>query len=184
MGCSARSWGALRALEGSRAPLQPPQWDAQATPEPLHGNLLGGEPQILLGGALLHPAWGGHPTPRSVLLLLKPPLHLMDTGSAQSYTSPTISLAPGWIQKWLPMRWGRAELLPSGARGAGGSKERDPRAGHGLSLQRCPGEGAGMACAVAWWQEGVPVPWRAVVSNPCLCSHGACCPLQCRRRRR
>lgn len=57
-------------------------------------------------GALVHPARGGHPTPRSVLLLLKSPLLLMDTGSAQSQlscTSPTVSLAPGWIQKRLPM---------------------------------------------------------------------------------
>lgn len=63
---------------------------------------------------MLHPARDGHPTPMCVLLLLKPPLCLWDTGSAQSQlscTSPTISLAAGWIQEWLPMGWGRAELL-------------------------------------------------------------------------
>lgn len=68
------------------------------------GACYGGNPRPCWGGALLHPARGKHPTPTSVLLLLKPPLHLVGTGDAQSQlscTSPTISLAPGRIQKWL-----------------------------------------------------------------------------------
>lgn len=133
---------------------------------------MGENPRSCWGGALLRPARGGHPTPGSVLLLLQPPLPLTGTGGAHrrlSCSSPTISLAPGWIQKWLPVRWGRAELLPMVW---GAQREGTPTL---VTDCHCSDAwGGGQAWHVRW-QEGVPVPWRAVVSNPCLCSHG-CMP--------
>ena len=44
--------GCFKALEGSRAPLQPRRWDALVAQEPLRGGLRQGEPQILLEGSI------------------------------------------------------------------------------------------------------------------------------------
>lgn len=68
-----------------------------------------GNPRSCWGGALLHPARGEHPTPRSVLLLLKLPLRLVDTGGAQSQLSCT---SPGLDPKVAPHVPGQSRAAP------------------------------------------------------------------------
>lgn len=142
----------------------------------------GGEPQILLGGSIAascsgrasHPhvcaaAAEASPAPRGHWGCSEPAeLHQPRAGSksgspcagAEPSCSPAVPVVQGAHRGGIPMP------------------------GHSLSLQRWLGRG--QAWHVRWrgGRRASPVPSSAVVSNPCLCSHGACCPLQCRRRRR
>lgn len=112
----------------------------------------GGNPRSCWGeGSIAASCSGQASHPQVCSAAAETSLCLADIGSAQSQlscTSPTISLATGWIQKRLPMRWGRAELFPAVPMVQGGSKGGDPHAGHGLSLQWCLGRG--QAWHVQW----------------------------------
>lgn len=178
--------GCFKALEGSRAALQPLRQGAPVAWEPLYGGLLGGEPQILFRGSIPAPTlccFWSLPCMSWTLGMLR----------ASSAASAHISSAPRHLCK-------------------AGSDSSSPCTGAELSCSPpvptvqlgFTGEGpphwvAASHCNDAWGETrlGMCVGWwclrvacfgrraspcrvsalsRAVVSNPCLCSHGACCP--------
>lgn len=84
---------------------------------------VGGNSRSCWGGALLHPARGDHPTPRSVLLLLKLPLRLVDTGGTQSQLSCT---SPGLDPKVAPHVPGQSRAAPQQCPWCGGLTGEGP----------------------------------------------------------
>lgn len=129
--------GCSKALEGSRALLQPRLGSSGASS---WGSAGGGAPHPAWGEASLHPAQGEHPSPSSVL-------HLLGVLIASSAAPAPISLAPSYLywagcissSPW--QSWAAPHQCDWGSQG------KRPRAGSQGLTAGVPGGGPGLACA-------------------------------------